>query len=193
MMTVQCLAQALMPVGIACVLGRDSPARAVAFFVIFACGVLSGMFTIASGTCEECEDLLEMAPRKGRLFRYGKMVSGCLFPVGIALMVGLGLLMAGEQDYALAVLLGGVPLGLASSLCGESFAVPVRPGMKPKLLADPLMMLPLLGMQIVSGAVAGGCVFASAYSPDLLTLVLLLSYLALLLAIGVAQLRKPLF
>ncbi len=53
MMTVQCLAQALMPIGIACVLGRDDVGRAVAFFVIFAAGVLSGMFTIAAGTVEE--------------------------------------------------------------------------------------------------------------------------------------------
>jgi hypothetical protein len=151
------------------------------------------MFTIASGTCEECEDLLAMAPRPGRLFRYAKMVSGFLFPVGLALVVGVVLLLIGEQDYAIAVLLGGVPLGLASSVCGETFAVPVKPGMKPKLLADPLMMIPLLGMQIISGAVAGGCVFAAAYSPDLLALALLISYLVMTLAIGVAQLRKPLF
>src|SRR6202041_1371495 len=44
MMMVQCLAQSLMPIGIACVLGRDDVARGVAFFVIFAAGVLAGMF-----------------------------------------------------------------------------------------------------------------------------------------------------
>ncbi len=95
--------------------------------------------------------------------------------------------------YATAVLLGGIPLGLASSLCGETFATAVKPGVKPKLLADPIMMIPLLGMQIISGAVAGGCVFAASYSPDMLTLGLLLTYLVLLMVIGLAQLRKPLF
>jgi hypothetical protein len=65
--------------------------------------------------------------------------------------------------------------------------------MKPKLLADPIMMIPLLGMQIVSGAVAGGCVFAASWSDETLTLSLLMSYLILLVAIGLAQLRKPLF
>jgi ABC-2 type transport system permease protein len=193
MMAVQCLAQSLMPIGIACVLGREDVGRAVAFFVIFAAGVLSGMFTIAAGTVEECEDLLAMSPRQVRLFRYGKMVSGCLYPLGVALFVGLGLLVLGEGNYAAAVLLGGIPLGLASSVCGETFAAPVRPGMKPKLLADPIMMIPLLGMQIVSGAVAGGCVFAASWSNETLTLSLLMSYLILLVAIGLAQLRKPLF
>jgi ABC-2 type transport system permease protein len=193
MMTVQCLAQALMPVGIACVLGREDVGRAVAFFVIFAAGVLSGMFTIAAGTVEECEDLLAMAPRQRRLFRYGKMLSGCLYPLGVTLAVGLGLLVAGEGTYAIAVLFGGIPLGLAASLCGETFATAVKPGVKPKLLADPLMMIPLLGMQIISGAVAGGCVFAATYSNEMLMLSLLLTYLLLLMAIGLAQLRKPLF
>ncbi len=98
MMTVQCLAQALMPIGIACVLGRDDVGRAVAFFVIFAAGVLSGMFTIAAGTVEECEDLLAMSPRPLRLFRYGKMVSGCVYPLGVAFLVGLSLLAMGEGD-----------------------------------------------------------------------------------------------
>jgi ABC-2 type transport system permease protein len=193
MMTVQCLAQSLMPVGIACVLGRDDVGRAVAFFVIFAAGVLSGMFTIAAGTVEECEDLLAMSPRQLRLFRYGKMVSGCIYPLGVALFVGITLLVIGETEYAAAVLLGGIPLGLASSLCGETFAAPVKSGVKPKLLADPIMMIPLLGMQIISGAVAGGCVFAASWSSDTLTLALLVSYLVLLVAIGLAQLRKPLF
>ncbi|HEX4139368.1 MAG TPA: hypothetical protein VHY09_03405 [Candidatus Methylacidiphilales bacterium] len=193
MMTVQCLAQALMPVGIACVLGRDDVGRAVAFFVIFAAGVLSGMFTIAAGTVEECEDLLAMAPRSLRLFRYGKMLAGCLWPLAVALAVGLALDALGEGNYATAVLAGGIPLGLASSLCGETFASPVKPGVKPKLLADPIMMIPLLGMQIISGAVAGGCVFAASYSDEMLTLSLLLTYLVLLMCIGVAQLRKPLF
>jgi ABC-2 type transport system permease protein len=192
MMTVQCLAQALMPIGIACVLGRDDVGRAVAFFVIFAAGVLSGMFTIAAGTVEECEDLLAMAPRQLRMFRYGKMLSGSIYPLGVTLAVGLGLLVSGEGSYAIAVLFGGIPLGLAASVCGETFATAVKPGVKPKLLADPIMMIPLLGMQIISGAVAGGCVFAASYSDEMLTLSLLLTYLVLLMAIGLAQLRKPL-
>jgi ABC-2 type transport system permease protein len=193
MMTVQCLAQALMPIGIACVLGRDDIARAVAFFMIFAAGVLSGMFTIAAGTVEECADLLEMAPWNGRLFRYGKMLSGFMYPLGVTLFVGLGLLVLGEGTYAAALLLAGIPLGLAASICGETFATPIRPGTKPKLLADPIMMIPLLGMQIISGAVAGGTVFAASYSYEFLGLSLLASYSVLLLAIGLAQLRKPLF
>ena len=193
MMTVQCLAQALMPIGIACVLGRDDVGRAVAFFVMFAAGVLSGMFTIAAGTVEECEDLLAMSPWRVRLFRYGKMLSGCLYPLGVALFVGLCLLVLGEGAYAAAVLLGGIPLGLAASICGETFATAVKPGMKPKLLADPIMMIPLLGMQIISGAVAGGCVFAASYSNEFLILALLASYLILLMAVGLAQIRKPLF
>jgi hypothetical protein len=48
-------------------------------------------------------------------------------------------------------------------------------------------------MQIVSGAVAGACVFAASYSPDLLVLSLLSSYLVMLMAVGLAQMRKPLF
>jgi hypothetical protein len=193
MMMIQCVAQSLMPIGIACVLGRDDLARAIAFFVIFASGILAGMFTIAAGTVEECEDLLAMSPRRVRLFRYGKMVSGFLGPVTVALLVGVGLFVVGEPLLAVAVLLGGIPLGLASSICGETFATPVKPGVRPKLLADPIMMIPLLGMQIVSGLVAGVTVFAAAFSWSFLFLGLLASYLLLVLAIGLAQLRKPLF
>jgi len=174
-------------------LGRDDIARAVAFFVIFAAGVLSGMFTIAAGTVEECDDLLTMSPHRTRLFRYGKMLSGFLFPLSIVALVGIGLLLVDEQLLAVAVLFGGIPLGLASSLCGETFAQPVKPGARPKLLADPIMMIPLLGMQIISGLVAGGTVFAAAFSPDVLVLSLLATYLVLVLAIGLAQMRKPLF
>jgi len=193
MMMIQCLAQALMPIGIACVLGRDDLARAIAFFVIFAAGVLSGMFTIAAGTVEECDDLLSMSPHRTRLFRYGKMLSGFLFPLGAVALVGVGLLLAGEQLLAVAILFAGVPLGLASSITGETFAQPVKPGARPKLLADPIMMIPLLGMQIISGIVAGAAVFAAAFSPSMLLLSLLATYLLLVLAIGLAQLRKPLF
>ena len=193
MMMVQCLAQSLMPIGIACVLGRDDIARGVAFFVIFAAGVLSGMFTIAAGTVEECEDLLAMSPNRIRLFRYGKMVSGSLWPLGCALLVVIGLFIAGEQPLAVAVLFGGIPLGLASSICGETFATPVKPGMRPKLLADPIMMIPLLGMQIISGVVAGATIFAASLSWTMLFLSLLASYIAMVFAIGLAQLRKPLF
>ena len=78
-----------------------------------------------------------------------------MWPLGVALLVGIGLLAAGETLLAAAVLFGGIPLGLASSVAGETFAMPVRPGVRPKLLADPIMMIPLLGMQIVSG-VGGG-------------------------------------
>jgi ABC-2 type transport system permease protein len=193
MMLVQCVAQSLMPIGIACVLGREDVARAVAFFVIFAAGVLSGMFTIAAGTVEECDDLLLMSPHDVKLFRLGKMVSGFLWPLGVALVVGVGLLCVGQELLAGAVLFGGIPLGLASSLAGETFAKPVKPGMRPKLLADPIMMIPLLGMQISSGLVAGATVFAAAFSPSFLVIALLGSYLILVLAIGLAQLRKPLF
>jgi hypothetical protein len=101
--------------------------------------------------------------------------------------------MDGQPLLAAGVLLGGIPLGLASSLCGETFATPVKPGARPKLLADPIMMIPLLGMQIVSGLVAGATIFAAAFSWELLGLSLLASYLVLVLAIGLAQLRKPLF
>jgi hypothetical protein len=175
------------------VLARDDIGRAVAFFAIFAAGVLSGMFTIAAGTVEECGDLLAMSPCRTRLFRFGKMVSGWVYPLGVTLVVGVVLLIVGEWAYAAAVILGGIPLGLASSICGETFALPVKPGMKPKLLADPIMMIPLLGMQIVSGTVAGGCVFAASFSGGILVLALLASYLILLLAIGLAQFRQPLF
>jgi ABC-2 type transport system permease protein len=193
MMLVQCLAQSLMPIGIACVLGRDDPARGLAFFTIFAAGVLAGMFTIASGTVEECDDLLAMSPYRVRLFRFGKMLSGFLWPLGVALLIGIGLLIYGESLFAVAVLLGGIPLGLASSLVGETFATPVKPGTRPKLLADPIMMIPLLGMQIVSGLVAGFAIFAATFSWSFLLLSLLASYFVLVLAIGLAQLRKPLF
>ena len=193
MMMVQCLAQSLMPIGIACVLGRDDFPRAVAFFVIFATGILSGMFTIAAGTVEECDDLLLMSPRQVRQFRYGKMMSGFLVPVVVVVLVAIGVFVAGEPILAAGVLLAGIPLGLASSLCGETFATPVKPGARPKLLADPIMMIPLLGMQIISGAVAGATIFAAAFSWALLGLSLLASYLVLVLAIGLAQLRKPLF
>ena len=192
MMMIQCIAQSLMPIGIACVLGRDDFPRAVAFFVIFASGILSGMFTIAAGTVEECEDLLAMSPCCNLLFRYGKMLSGFLFPVAVALIVGSGLLMTHDRLLGAAVLLGGIPLGLASSVCGETFATPVKPGTRPKLLADPIMMIPLLGMQIISGLVAGATVFAAAISGSFLVLSLLASYVILVMAIGLAQLRKPL-
>ncbi len=193
MMTVQCLAQSLMPIGIACVLGREDVARAVAFFVIFAAGVLAGMFTIAAGTVEECDDLLAMSPNRALVFRLGKMLSGCLGPLGVALLAGIGLLLDGEPLLAAAVWFGGIPLGLASSVAGETFATPVKPGTRPKLLADPIMMIPLLGMQIVSGLVAGLTVFAAAFSWPLLLLSLVAGYLVLVLAMGLAQLRKPLF
>ena len=126
MMMVQCLAQSLMPVGIACVLGRDSFARAIAFFVIFAVGVLSGMFTIAAGTVEECDDLLTMSPHRTLLFRFGKMLSGSLVPLAVAFVTGLGLLLCREYLLAGAVLLGGIPLGLTTSIVGETFATLVK-------------------------------------------------------------------
>ena len=196
MMSWQCLAQALMPIGIACVLGRDSIARAIAFFVIFAVGVLSGMFTIASGTVEECDDLLTMSPRRTLLFRFGKMLSGCLFPLSVAFVIGLGLLLSGEYLLAGAVLLGGIPLGITTSIVGETFANPVKPGVKPKLLADPidddstrsacrllaaswLMVLLVFALDLLA---AHCCVIG-----------LLGSYVVFVLSIGLAQLRKPLF
>jgi len=111
----------------------------------------------------------------------------------LALLVAVGLFVDDEWSLATGVLLGGIPLGLASSICGETFATPVKPGTKPKLLADPIMMIPLLGMQIVSGLVAGACVFAAALSWPMLLLSLLGSYLVLVFAVGLAQLRKPLF
>jgi ABC-2 type transport system permease protein len=193
MMMVQCLAQSLMPIGIACVLGREDIARGLAFFMIFAAGVLSGMFTIAAGTVEECDDLLTMSPGGGLRFRFGKMLSGFAWPLGIALVVAIGLFLTGQTLLAAAVFFGGIPLGLASSIAGETFATPVRPGLRPKLLADPIMMIPLLGMQIISGVVAGGMVFAAAFSWEFLLLALLGSYLLFVVVIGLAQLRKPLF
>jgi hypothetical protein len=193
MMMVQCLSQSLMPIGGACMVGREDVARGIAFFIVFAVGVLSGMFTIAAGTVEECEDLLAMSPRRLLEFRLGKMLSGSLWPLGAALLAGVGLLLAGEGLLAAAVLFGGIPLGMASSLCGETFATPVKPGTRPKLLADPIMMIPLLGMQIVSGMVAGATVFAAAVSPLFLVVALLGSYVVLVMAMGLAQLRKPLF
>jgi len=193
MILVQCLAQSLMPVGIACVLGRQDLLWAIAFFVIFVAGVLSGMFTIAAGTVEECEDLLAMSPHDFRLFRLGKMIAGCLWPQTVALFIGIGLLFTDEQLLAYAVLFGGIPLGLTTSIVGETFATAVKPGMRPKLLADPIMMIPLLGMQIVSGTVAGATVFAASLSTGFFLISLLSSYLIFVLAIGLAQLRKPLF
>ncbi|MCE0496516.1 MAG: hypothetical protein LV481_01030 [Methylacidiphilales bacterium] len=193
MMLVQCIAQVLTPVGIAFVLGRADAGLALAFFTIFAAGVLSGMFTIAAGTVEECDDLLRMSPGGAQIFRYAKMLSGCLWPLGFALLAGLGLLVAGRMLEAVAVLFAGIPLGVASSIVGETFATPVKPGMRPKLLADPIMMIPLLGMQITSGLIAGAAVFTASYSLPLLLLSLLAAYLLLVIAIGLAQLRKPLF
>ncbi len=193
MMMVQCIAQVLTPIGIAFVLGRDDLARAVAFFVIFAVGVLAGMLTIAAGTVEECDDLLGMAPRSVRLFRLGKILSGCLWPVGFAFVAGVALMIAGSPLEAAAILFGGIPLGVASGIVGETFATPVRPGVRPKLLADPIMMIPLLGMQTVSGLVAGTNVFAAAFSIFWLLLSLAASYVLLLIAVGLAQLRKPIF
>jgi len=193
MILVQCLAQSLMPVGIACVLGRQDLLWAIAFFVIFVTGVLSGMFTIAAGTVEECEDLLMMSPHDLRLFRLGKMIAGCLWPQTAALFIGIGLLFTDEKLLACAVLFGGVPLGLTTSIVGETFATAVKPGVRPKLLADPIMMIPLLGMQIVSGTVAGATVFAASLSTGFFLLSLVASYLIFALSIGLAQLRKPLF
>jgi ABC-2 type transport system permease protein len=193
MMMVQCLAQSLMPVGIACVLGRQDLAMAIAFLVVFAVGVLSGMFTIAAGTVEECDDLLNMSPRDVRLFRVGKIISGCFWPVTVALVVGIGLLFTSEKLLACAVIFGGIPLGLATSILGETFASPVKPGVRPKLLADPLMMIPLLGTQIASGLIAGATVFAAVLSPAVFGLSLLGSCLVVVLAVGLAQIRKPLY
>jgi hypothetical protein len=48
-------------------------------------------------------------------------------------------------------------------------------------------------MQIVSGLVAGATVFGAAASPLFLVVGLLGSYVVLVVAIGLAQLRKPLF
>jgi len=193
MIVLQCIAQIMTPIVVALVMGRDNVAMAVAFFTIFSVGVLGGMFTIAAGTVEECDDLLRMSPHGVRLFRLGKMLSGCLWPMACALVGGLGLTLAGEPLLAGAVLLGGIPLGLASSLVGETFATPVKPGTRPKLMSDPIMMIPLLGMQITSGLVAGMTVFCAAFSVTVFLLSLLAAYLALALGVGLAQLRKPLF
>ena len=193
MMVVQCIAQVLTPVGIAFVLGRDDAASAVAFFVIFVAGVLSGMFTIAAGTVEECDDLLRMSPRHVFLFRLGKILSGCLAPLALTLLAAAGLLILEKPLAACGVFFAAIPLAIASSIVGETFAKPVRSGVRPKLLSDPIMMIPLLGMQIVSGAVAGLTVFAAASSFAFLGLSFIASYLIFLVAIGLAQLRKPLF
>jgi ABC-2 type transport system permease protein len=193
MIAVQCIAQVLTPVGIAFVLGREDIARAVAFFTIFAAGVLGGIVTIAAGTVEECDDLLVMAPRPYRRFRFGKIVAGCLVPGLFLLLVGAGLLLAGRPLEAGAVLFGGIPLTVTGAIAGETFATPVKVGHRPRLLADPIMMIPLLGLQIVSGLVAGTTVFAAAFSGLLLVAALLASYILLAIAFGLAQLKKPLF
>jgi ABC-2 type transport system permease protein len=193
MMVVQCLAQVLTPVGIAFVLGRDDPAAATAFFVIFTAGVLSGMFTIAAGTVEEGDELLRMSPRPTLLFRVGKMAGGCAGPLALSLVVAFGLVVCGKFLDALAVIGAALPLGVASSIVGETFGKPVSPGVRPKLLSDPIMMIPLLGMQMVSGLVAGAAVFSASYSAMFLGLSLLGSYIVFALAVGFAQLRKPLF
>jgi ABC-2 type transport system permease protein len=193
MMVVQCLAQVLTPVGIAFVLGRDDPAGAAAFFVIFTAGVLSGMLTIAAATVEEGDELLRMAPRPQLLFRLGKMIAACAGPFALVLLTALGLLLFGRALEAGVVLAAAVPLGIAASIAGETFATPVRPGARPRLLGDPIMMIPLLGMQIVSGLVAGAATFSVAYFPGFTGLILLASYLILVIAVGLAQLRKPLF
>jgi len=193
MMVVQCFAQVLTPVGIAFVLGRDDIAAAVSFFVVFAAGVLSGMFTIAAGTVEEGDELLHMAPRPTLVFRVGKMIAGCAAPCALVILTSLGLLACGRALDAAAVLLAGVPLGITASIVGETFATPVRPGVRPRLLSDPIMMIPLLGMQIVSGAVAGGATFAAMFSVSFVGLSLLANYILFALAIGLAQIRKSLF
>ena len=134
-----------------------------------------------------------MSPHDVRLFRLGKMISGCFWPLTVALLAGIGLLFTDEKLLGCAVLFGSIPLGLTTSLVGETFATPVRPGVRPKLLADPIMMIPLLGMQIVSGLVAGATVFAATLSGSLFALSLLACYLIFVLSIGLAQLRRPLF
>jgi len=193
MMVVQCLAQVLTPVGIAFVLGRDDLASAAAFFVIFTAGVLSGMFTIAAGTVEEADDLLRMAPQPLLLFRAGKVLAGCLAPLALAFVMAMVFLFGGRLLDALILLAAGLPLGVTAAIVGETFATPVKPGARPRLLSDPIMMIPLLGMQITSGLVAGASTFVAAYAPHFLGLSLLASYLIFALALGFAQLRKPLF
>jgi hypothetical protein len=54
-------------------------------------------------------------------------------------------------------------------------------------------MVPLLGMQIVSGMVAGGTTFAAAFSSTFVGLSLVATYFVLVIAIGLAQIRKSLF
>jgi hypothetical protein len=108
-------------------------------------------------------------------------------------LTALVLLALGHGLVAFALVAAGLPLGVTASIAGETFATPVRPGVRPRLLSDPIMMIPLLGMQIVSGAVAGAASFAAAYAPSFLGLVLAGSGVVFLVAIGLAQLRKPLF
>jgi hypothetical protein len=134
-----------------------------------------------------------MAPRPYLLFRYGKIMAGALGPVGFLLLTGAALLLAERPLEALAVLLGGIPLAITGAIAGETFATPVRPGRRPRLLADPIMLIPLLGLQIVSGVVAGTTVFAAAFSGLLLLAALVASYILLAIAFGLAQLKKPLF
>ena len=193
MILVQCFAQIFTPVGVAVLIGRDDAARAVAFFIIFASGVLAGMLTIAAGTVEEADDLLGMSPRRSIRFRWGKIATGILCLVVPTCGAALGLLLFGHPREAVAVFFGGLPLGLVASLVGETFARPVPPGQKPRLLADPVMMIPLLGLQISSGLVAGVTVFAAAFSFPALVASLAGSYLILGTLLALAQLRKPLW
>jgi hypothetical protein len=151
------------------------------------------MFTIAAGTVEEGDELLRMAPRTLLLFRVGKMIAGCAVPLALALLTAFVLLVCGRVLDAAAVFAAGLPLGIAASIVGETFATPVRPGVRPRLLSDPIMMVPLLGMQIVSGMIAGATTFAAAFSATFVGLSLLASYFVLALAIGLAQIRKSLF
>jgi hypothetical protein len=134
-----------------------------------------------------------MAPRAALLFRAGKMIAGCAAPLALALLTALVLLACGRVLDAAAVFAAGIPLGITASIVGETFATPVRPGVRPRLLSDPIMMIPLLGMQITSGMVAGAATFAAAFSATFVGLSLLASYFILALAIGLAQIRKPLF
>ena len=151
------------------------------------------MFTIAAGTVEEADDLLDMSPRPVLLFRVGKMLSGCVLPFLLVLVIAAVLLVSGKPLDAFIVVAAGLPLGITSSIAGETFATPVKPGRRPRLLSDPIMMIPLLGMQIVSGLVAGATTFAVAYAPHFIGISLLASYVIMVIAVGIAQLRKPLF
>jgi len=108
-------------------------------------------------------------------------------------VTSLALLVCGRALDAAAVFAASIPLGITASIVGETFATPVRPGARPRLLSDPIMMIPLLGMQITSGMVAGATAFAAAYSTEFVGLSLLASYFIFALAIGLAQIRKPLF